>query len=40
MTRRPLILRLGGLVSPSERPLAAKENNSLRGGYDMVAVTH
>ena len=31
MTREPLILRLGRLVSPSERPLAAKEynNNSL-----------
>ena len=27
------ILRHGRLVSPSERPLAAKENNSLRGGY-------
>ena len=32
-TGRPLILRLGRLVSPSERPLAAKESNSLRGGY-------
>ena len=40
MTREAIDIKLGRLVSLSERPLAAKENNSLRGGYFYIHNTN